>query len=283
LLHGSSLTDSIRDILADYPSREVASKVTIHHLLTHTGGTGSIDRGPHRLELRTHADYIRLFSARDLLFEPGARYEYSNYGFILLGAVIEAVTEKSYHEAVDALVFQPAGMTATGSLPEEEHVADLSIGYTRSDRQSPCTPNTDLLPYRGDAAAGGYSTATDLLKLQKRCRSIGFSTPRTRDCSRPAQCHALGGSTDTGSLTPSREAFGGSAIRATLPAQTVRCRSGNRATPSSSSRTWTRRWRHGSPRLLAFACQRNDGRPSSVHQVFRVEYHTFTRARSSVG
>jgi CubicO group peptidase (beta-lactamase class C family) len=46
--------------------------------------------------LRTHADYVRLFSARDLLFEPGARHEYSNYGFILLGAVIEAVTETSY-------------------------------------------------------------------------------------------------------------------------------------------------------------------------------------------
>jgi len=160
-----TLTASLGDILADYPNREVASKVTIHHLLTHTGGTGSIDREPHRLELRAHADYIRLFSARDLLFEPGARYEYSNYGFILLGAVIEAVTETSYHDAVDALVFQPAGMTATGSRPEEEHVANLSIGYTRSDRQSPWTPNTDRLPYCGDAAAGGYSTTTDLLKF----------------------------------------------------------------------------------------------------------------------
>jgi len=160
-----TLTASLGDIVADYPNREVASKVTIHHLLTHTGGTGSIDREPHRLELRAHADYIRLFSARDLLFEPGARYEYSNYGFILLGAVIEAVTETSYHDAVDALVFQPAGMTATGSRPEEEHVANLSIGYTRSDRQSPWTPNTDRLPYCGDAAAGGYSTTTDLLKF----------------------------------------------------------------------------------------------------------------------
>lgn len=65
-----TLTASLGDILADYPNREVASKVTIHHLLPHTGGTGSIDREPHRLELRTHADYIRLFSARDLLFEP---------------------------------------------------------------------------------------------------------------------------------------------------------------------------------------------------------------------
>ena len=49
--------------LTDYPNKDVASKVTIHHLLTHTGGTGDIF-GPqfqaNRLTLRTHADYLAL-------------------------------------------------------------------------------------------------------------------------------------------------------------------------------------------------------------------------------
>jgi D-alanyl-D-alanine carboxypeptidase len=115
-----AVTDPLGHFLTDYPNREIASKATIHHLLTHTGGTGDIftpERAAHRLELRTHTDYLKLFSARDLLFEPGARYEYSNYGFILLGAVIEAVTATSYYDAVDALVYEPAGMTATGVAP----------------------------------------------------------------------------------------------------------------------------------------------------------------------
>lgn len=75
--------------LTDYPNQDVASKVTIHHLLTHTGGTGDFF-GPefeqHRLELRTINDYIKLFGARGLAFEPGSKWEYSNYGFLLLGA-----------------------------------------------------------------------------------------------------------------------------------------------------------------------------------------------------
>src|SRR5688500_1039965 len=86
--------------LTDYPNPDVASKVTPHHLLTHTGGTGDIF-GPqftaNRLELRTTADYLRLYGTRGLQFTPGARHVYSNYGFMLLGAVIERVGGASYY------------------------------------------------------------------------------------------------------------------------------------------------------------------------------------------
>lgn len=87
-----ALNDPIVKFLPDYPNKDLASKVTIHHLLTHTGGTGDIF-GPefdtHRLDLRTLEDYVRLYGNRGLEFEPGSRWAYSNYGFILLGVVIE--------------------------------------------------------------------------------------------------------------------------------------------------------------------------------------------------
>src|SRR5678816_2353300 len=97
------LTDALGKYVTDYPNREVATKVTIHQLLTHTGGTGDIF-GPefdaHREELRTLADYVRLYGRRGPEFEPGSRWAYSNYGFILLGAVIERVTGHSYYDYV---------------------------------------------------------------------------------------------------------------------------------------------------------------------------------------
>ncbi|MEJ7730028.1 MAG: serine hydrolase domain-containing protein [Polyangiaceae bacterium] len=46
-------------------------------------------------ELRAIQDYVKLYGERAPLFEPGSRFEYSNYGFILLGAIIEKVTGKS--------------------------------------------------------------------------------------------------------------------------------------------------------------------------------------------
>ena len=146
------LTAPVGDYLTDYPNSDVATTVTIHHLLTHTGGTGDIF-GPtfdaHRDELRTHHDYVDLYGARGPEFEPGTRWAYSNYGFVLLGAVIEAVTGQTYYDYVDDHIYQPAGMTATGSLPESEAVPDRSIGYTKQPGASEWEPNTDTLPYRG--------------------------------------------------------------------------------------------------------------------------------------
>jgi D-alanyl-D-alanine carboxypeptidase len=70
------LTAPLGKYLPNYPNQAVATKVTIHQLLTHTGGTGDIF-GPefdaHRLTLKTHDDYVSLYGKRNLLFEPGSR------------------------------------------------------------------------------------------------------------------------------------------------------------------------------------------------------------------
>jgi D-alanyl-D-alanine carboxypeptidase len=161
-----SLDDSVGKIMLDYPNAEVARRVTIRHLLGHTGGTGDFF-GPefmkNRLTLRTHADYVALFGVRAPLFEPGAEYRYSNYGMILLGAIIERVTKTSYFDHVRTAVFEPAGMRSTGSLPESETVPNRSTGYMLA--QDAWVPNTDTLPWSGTAAGGGYSTVGDFFRF----------------------------------------------------------------------------------------------------------------------
>jgi D-alanyl-D-alanine carboxypeptidase len=161
------LKDPIGKYLTDYPNKDVAAKVTIHHLLTHTGGTGDFF-GPefdkHRLELRTLQDYVNLYGKRDLEFEPGSKWAYSNYGFLLLGIIIEKVSGQSYYDYVREHVYVPAGMTATGSEPEDQTIADRSVGYTKMGGEE-WKPNTDTLPYRGTSAGGGYSTVEDLSRF----------------------------------------------------------------------------------------------------------------------
>jgi CubicO group peptidase (beta-lactamase class C family) len=152
--------------LPDYPNKEVASKVTVHHLLTHTGGTGDIftpEYEQHRLELRTLNDYVKLYGQRGLRFEPGSRWEYSNYGFILAGIVVQRVSGQGYYDYVRDHIFTPAGMTATGSEPEEQAVPNRAVGYMR-EAGGP-TPNAKTLPYRGTSAGGGYTTVGDLLRF----------------------------------------------------------------------------------------------------------------------
>jgi len=163
-----ALTDPLGRHLADYPNKTVASKVTIHHLLTHTGGTGDIF-GPEftakRLELRTPKDFVALYGKRDLLFEPGSQWMYSNYGFALLGAVIEQVSGQSYYDYVRDHIYEPAGMTLTGSEPEEQVLPHTAIGYMKRPGTNAWQSNADTLPYRGMAAGGGYTTVGDLIRF----------------------------------------------------------------------------------------------------------------------
>ena len=161
-----SLDDTIGQILPDYPNTNVASRVTVRRLLSHTGGTGDIF-GPqfdaHRRELKTLQDYVKLYGRRDLRFEPGAKWEYSNYGFLLLGVIIEKVSGKSYYDFVEENIYKIAGMTHSGSEPESVEVANRSKGYMR-DRFE-IVSNEPTLPWRGTSAGGGYTTAGDLMKF----------------------------------------------------------------------------------------------------------------------
>ena len=175
------LEDPIAKYLPNYPNKEV-SAVTIYQLLTHTGGTGDIF-GPefdaHRPELKTLKDYVTLYGERGLRFKPGGKWEYSNYGFVLLGRIIEVTSGQSYYDYVRDHIFNPTGMSSTGNLPEEEHVQDLATGYIRGgpgagpggpgehppEQSVPLRSTAGDLPYRGTSAGGGYSTVTDFLRF----------------------------------------------------------------------------------------------------------------------
>jgi CubicO group peptidase (beta-lactamase class C family) len=152
--------------LKDYPNADIAQKVTIEQLLTHTGGTGDIF-GPefqaHRLELKDPKDYVDLYGARAPLFPPGSRQAYSNYGFMLLGRIVEVASGLSYDDYLARNIFAPAGMTATGMAPETQALPMRAVAYTGPPGQLRNAAET--LPWRGTPAGGGYSTVGDLLRF----------------------------------------------------------------------------------------------------------------------
>lgn len=148
--------------LPDYPNQDVATKVTVANLLTHTGGTGDIfgpDFAAHKASLRDLKDYVDLYGKRPLEFAPGSRVAYSNYGFILLGRIVEAVSGLSYDAYLQRNIFDPAGMASTGNQPESTVLPHRAAGYMGPPGQ--LRRADDTLPVRGTSAGGGYSTVGD--------------------------------------------------------------------------------------------------------------------------
>jgi CubicO group peptidase (beta-lactamase class C family) len=166
------LGSTLGDYWPDYPNHDLAARLRIRHLLSHTGGTGDIftpEYEAHRLETRTLADYVKLFGSRPLQYDPGSRMEYSNYGFILLGRLIEIVSGESYEDYVRKHIYVPAGMTRTDARPEIDHVPGRAVGYTSGP--SGLQANTPGLPWAGTSAGGGYSTVGDLLLFAQALES----------------------------------------------------------------------------------------------------------------
>lgn len=173
------LDATIDRYLPDYP-KAAASKITVRQLLEHRGGTGDIfgeayDRAD-RSKLRRVSDWLPLFRDRPLKFEPGTRQEYSNAGYILLGAIVERVSGEDYYDYVRRHVYGPLGMKQTDSYADDENVANRANGYTRrgaegAGAQNGWRDNRDSRPMRGSPAGGGYSTLDDLLAFTRAVRS----------------------------------------------------------------------------------------------------------------
>ena len=160
------LDSNLGTYLPDYPNKQIAAQVTARMLLSHTGGTGEIF-GPqfaaNRLQLRSNADYVKLYGARGPEFSPGSRDGYSNYGYVLLGQIIEKVSGEPFDEYLQQHIFAPARMTETGMRPESDHLPNRAAGYMR--RGGRWVSNADTLPFRGTGAGGAYTTLGDMLKF----------------------------------------------------------------------------------------------------------------------
>ncbi|HYD39012.1 MAG TPA: serine hydrolase domain-containing protein [Allosphingosinicella sp.] len=148
--------------LADYPNRDIAAGVTVANLLSHTGGTGNIfgpDFDRRKASLRSTKDYADLYGSRAPEFAPGSRQSYSNYGFILLGRIVEQISGLRYDDYIQRNIFKPTGMASTGNRPESEVLPRRAVSYTGSGARLKSAGDT--LPLNGTAAGGGYATVGD--------------------------------------------------------------------------------------------------------------------------
>lgn len=170
-----SLNTRLIEVMPDYCNRRFAETVTIRDLLTHSDGIGGIDlfeveNAANRQNARTPAEMVALHHCREPAFTPGERTAYDNFGFVILGRVLEIVSGERFEDYLVTHIFAPADMNDTLFLDCEVQMqrSDLARGFTEIDGRT--VSNCAKMPIRGFPAGGQWSTARDMFRFTKALR-----------------------------------------------------------------------------------------------------------------
>ncbi len=129
-----------------------ASRVTVQQLLDHSSGLGDYfapQNLPALMKAVTLQDLLPLAAHETPAFQPGARFAYSDTGFLLLGLMVEHVSRQVYGDYLQTHVFGPAKMAASGLQPVSAPAR--AIGMT----QTPILLAVPPGPFRQGGPAGG--------------------------------------------------------------------------------------------------------------------------------
>ncbi len=161
-----SLDDPITKFIPDYPTN--GKTITVHHLLNHTSGiksyTGMGDLVKVARSDKTLDELIDYFKNEPMDFDPGEEFRYNNSGYILLGKIIEVVSEHTYENFIEKKIFEHLGMKNSSYGNNRELVKNRAQGYQQNDGGY---VNANYISMTLPHAAGSLtSTVEDMLKWQ---------------------------------------------------------------------------------------------------------------------
>jgi CubicO group peptidase (beta-lactamase class C family) len=177
-----SVNDPVCKYVTDCPA--AWEPITIRHLLTHTSGIPNYTAFPGFMEKKsilpiTTAELVTEYKAKPLEFTPGEKFNYSNSGYHLLGAVIEKASGKSYADFLQENIFTPLGLKNTGYDFTKPLLKHRAAGYVRDGEGLANAPYIDMLiPY---AAGSLYSTTEDLLTWEQALYTEKLLTKKSLD------------------------------------------------------------------------------------------------------
>lgn len=170
----------IENYLPNLP--EDKKQITVKQLLAHTAGISQY-MGEKEIENTIHyetlQDAMDVFISRPLLFEPGSKYFYTTYGYVILGRVIEEVSGLSYQDYMRKNIFDVAGMSNTAVEQINEQYPNKSCLYHKSGRKAKEGKQNDL----SNRIPGGgfYSTLEDVMKFGNALLAGKFIEQKTLD------------------------------------------------------------------------------------------------------
>lgn len=161
-----SLDDPLSKYLPDYPA--AAASATVRQLLNHTSGVMSYTNMPsftaegNASKPVTTEQLVAVFKDVPPLSKPGAKWEYNNSGYVLLGAILEKVTGKSWDRAVADLVVSPLKLATIRTGIGADGTPGMAVGYSEKDgKVAPAMKIHMSVPHGAGALVG---TVRDLAR-----------------------------------------------------------------------------------------------------------------------
>ena len=176
---------SVRDPICKYfeACPGAWSEVTIHHLLSHTGGipnfTSFPDYLPKMMMPVSTQEMIGRFKDKPLEFKPGAKWNYSNSGYFLLGYIIEKASGETYESFLQKNIFEPLKLSNTGYDHFETIMKKRATGYSLVNGKMVNSLYIDMTqPY---SAGSLYSTVEDLFLWNEALFNGKFLSEKSRE------------------------------------------------------------------------------------------------------
>lgn len=184
-----SLEDDLSIYFPDFKSTEIAKKVKLYHLLTHTSGLPDSRKVKEEhdfyLIAKDEENWAPIKQTGSLEFEPGTRYKYSNPAFNGLALIIEKVTGKKWQRYIIENIFKPAGMKMSAITDGPHPRKGVSHGYILNDKNKFEEMDYGEEPTFAAAGNGGvWSSVEELWEYEKAIRKNLFLNKEWIDISR---------------------------------------------------------------------------------------------------
>ena len=170
-----ALSDPLTKFFSEAPASW--ARITVRHLLTHTSGIP--DYSPQTVDYRkdyTEDELAKVAFGLELEFPPGARWSYSNTGYVLLGAIVRKASGRFYGDLLAERVFSPLGMTTARVISEADIVPNRAAGYRLADG---ALKNQEWVAPSLNTTADGslYLSVLDLVAWDRGLRAAAVLTP----------------------------------------------------------------------------------------------------------
>ena len=160
------LDEPIQTYLPTFPKKK-EGEITVRHLLQHSSGLDGYKNNKeqeNQTNYATLSDAVSIFKNRNLVAKPGESFNYTTYGYVVLGLIIEKVSGMSYESYLQSNIWDQAQMTNTGIEYFDKVIPDKSMIYHRDSKgrikEAEQTNLSDRIP-----GGGVYSTVSDMLRF----------------------------------------------------------------------------------------------------------------------